>query len=250
MITLAQIQAAYPHIKANAHRTPIFQCRSIAERCGITEANLHLKMENLQRTGSFKIRGALHRISQLSDAEKAKGVVGASAGNHAQGLALAATLGGVQSTVFMPEFASIAKIQATRRYGAHVILEGKNFDEAVAAGKARAEETGATFISAYDDDGIITGQGSVGLEIIEEIPDVDTVLICVGGGGLFAGTATAIKGLRPQTRIIGVQAKGAPAAVEDGSCLAAKSIPSRTVWRSNRPVSAPSAIFRNTPTIW
>lgn len=214
MITLEQIQAAYPHIKENAHRTPIFQCRSIAERCGMSETSLHLKMENLQRTGSFKIRGALHRISQLSDAEKAKGVVGASAGNHAQGLALAATLGGVKSTVFMPEFASIAKIQATRRYGAEVILEGKNFDEAVAAGKARAAETGATFISAYDDDGIITGQGSVGLEIVADIPEVDTVLICVGGGGLFSGIATAIKALRPQTRIIGVQAKGAPAAVE------------------------------------
>lgn len=214
MITLEQIQAAYPHIQANAHRTPLFQCRSITHKCGLAPDSLHLKMENFQRTGSFKIRGALHRISLLSEMEKAQGVVGASAGNHAQGLALAATLGGVKSTIFMPEFASIAKIQATRRYGAEVILEGKNFDEAVSAGKKRAEETGSVFISAYDDDGIITGQGSVGLEIIEDCPNVDTVLICVGGGGLFSGTATAIKSLRPEARIIGVQAKGAPAAVE------------------------------------
>jgi threonine dehydratase len=214
MITLEQIQAAYPLIKEKAHRTPMFQCRSVTAKCGLAQGTLHLKMENFQRTGSFKIRGALHRISLLSDAERAQGVVAASAGNHAQGVALAAQLGGVKSTIFMPEFASIAKIQATRRYGAEVILEGKNFDEAVAAGKARAVQTGATFISAYDDDGIITGQGSVGLEIMEDIPDADTVLICVGGGGLFSGVATAIKILRPQTRIIGVQAKGAPCAVE------------------------------------
>jgi threonine dehydratase len=170
-------------------------------------------MENFQRTGSFKIRGAYFRISQLSAEEKATGVVAASAGNHAQGVALAAQLAGVRSTVFMPELASIAKIQATRRYGAEVVLEGRNFDEAVAAGKAYAAQSGAPFISAYDDDGIITGQGTLGLEILADIPDLDTILICVGGGGLFSGVATAVRATRPKARIIGVQAQGASCAV-------------------------------------
>ena len=114
----------------------------------------------------------------------------------------------------MPESASIAKIQATKRYGAEVVLEGHNFDEAVAAGKARAQQVGATFVSAYDDDGIITGQGTCGLEIVADVPDVETVLICVGGGGLFSGVATAVRALCPKAKIIGVQAAGAPSAVE------------------------------------
>ena len=214
LIALKDIQAAYPGVAVVAHHTPLFHCGGIAERCGLKREQLSLKMESLQRTGSFKIRGATHRISLLTDAERAVGVVAASAGNHAQGVALAATLAGVRSTVFMPEVASIAKIQATRRYGAEVVLEGKNFDEAVAAGKAFAHIKGAPFVSAYDDDGIITGQGTVGLEVVEDAPDVETILICVGGGGLFSGTATAVRALRPKARIVGVQAAGAPNAVE------------------------------------
>jgi threonine dehydratase len=213
-VTAEEIQAAYPAIRQVVHHTPVFTCVSLTERCGLPEGDLLLKMENLQRTGSFKIRGAYHRLSLLTEAEKARGGVAASAGNHAQGVALAARLVGIHATVFMPEFASIAKIQATRRYGAEVILEGRNFDDAVAAGKQRAEQTGTPFISAYDDDGIITGQGTLGLEILEDVPDVETVLICVGGGGLFSGVATALKAARRGIQVIGVQASGAPNAVE------------------------------------
>jgi threonine dehydratase len=213
-ISVTDIAAAYPAVRRVAHHTPVFTCVSLTARCGLPEGQLLLKMENLQRTGSFKIRGAYHRLSLLTAEERKRGVVAASAGNHAQGVALAARLVGVQATVFMPEFASIAKIQATRNYGAEVVLEGGNFDEAAAAGKARAAETGAPFISAYDDDGIITGQGTLGLEILEDVPGLETLLICVGGGGLFSGVATAIRAARPQARIIGVQAAGAPNAVE------------------------------------
>ncbi len=214
MVSLADIEAAYVEIWKAVHHTPVTTCRSLEERIGLAPQQLLLKMENMQRTGSFKIRGAYHRLTHLSAEQKAVGVVAASAGNHAQGIALAARLTGIKATVFMPEFASIAKIQATRRYGAEVVLEGHNFDEAVAAGKARAEETGATFVSAYDDDGIITGQGTCGIEIVEDVPDLETVLICVGGGGLFSGVATAIRALCPKAGIIGVQAAGAPCAVE------------------------------------
>lgn len=223
MVVIEDIRAAYPAVREVVHHTPIMTCASLTDRCGLAPGSLRLKMENQQRTGSFKIRGAFHRLSNLTDDEKARGVVAASAGNHAQGVALASRLVGIPTTVFMPEFASIAKIQATRRYGAEVVLEGRNFDEAVAAGKAFAAKQNAPFISAYDDDGIITGQGTLGLEILEDIPDVDTILICVGGGGLFSGVATAIRAARPNARIIGVQAIGAPAAVN--SWKAGKLIP-------------------------
>jgi threonine dehydratase len=214
LVTYEEIASAYPAVRAVVHRTPVTTCLNVTERCWLPPDSLFFKMESLQRTGSFKIRGAYNRLSRLSEAERAAGVVAASAGNHAQGVALAARLTGVRATVFMPEFASIAKIQATRNYGAEVVLEGRNFDEAVAAGQERARQTGAPFISAYDDDGIITGQGTLGIEILEQAPDVETVLICVGGGGLFSGIATAIRALKPGVRLIGVQAAGAPNAVE------------------------------------
>ena len=213
MISADKIQEAWPAVRKVVHHTPIFHSHSLAERCGMDPAHLHLKMENFQRTGSFKIRGACHRLGTFSEEEKRTGVVAASAGNHAQGIALAARLAGIHATVFMPEFASIAKIQATRQYGAEVILQGSNFDEAVSAAKAFAGEHGGVFVSAFDDDGIITGQGTLGLEILDDVPDVANVLICVGGGGLFSGVATALKAARPHVRLIGVQAAGAPNAV-------------------------------------
>ena len=176
--------------------------------------SLALKMENVQRTGSFKYAGRIIACVTCLLPEKALGVVAASAGNHAQGVALAARLTGIKATVFMPEFASIAKIQATRKYGAEVVLEGRNFDEAVAAGQARAEETGAPFVSAYDDDGSLPGRERSAWRFWKMFPDLDTILICVGGGGLFSGVATAIWAARPKARIIGVQASGAPNAVQ------------------------------------
>ncbi len=220
-VTLERIHEAYGPLKAVARRTPILTSKTLDVMAG---GPVHLKAENLQKTGSFKIRGAYTALSRLSAAEREKGVVTASAGNHAQGIALAAQLTGIRARVFMPLGASIAKILATRGYGADVQLAGGSFDEAVAAAQELAHQTGASFISAFDHDDIIAGQGSVGLELLEDLPDVDTVLIPVGGGGLISGMAIALKESRPSLRVIGVQAEGCPAAVDSwraGSVVAA-----------------------------
>lgn len=210
-MTLADIQAAWPAIRSVVHHTPLATSAGVSRRVG--GADLVLKCENLQRTGSFKIRGAYHRLSLLTPDERARGVAAVSAGNHAQGVALAARLLGVSATVFMAENASIAKIKATEGYGARVVLGGRTFDEAAHACAAFVAETDAVFISPYDDDGIITGQGTLGLELLEDLPDVETVLVPIGGGGLFAGVATALKETNPHVRVVGVQAEGADAAV-------------------------------------
>jgi len=204
------VRVARDIVLPRVRRTPLYTSASISEAAGV--ADLHLKMENLQSTGSFKIRGATARIAAMDAGERARGVVAASAGNHAQGVALAAREAGVGAVVVMPRTASNAKVQATAGYGAQVVLAGANFDEAVAAARQRASETGSVFVSAYDDDHVITGQGSLGVELLDDLPGVDTVLIPIGGGGLFAGVATAIKAARPACRVIGVQAAGADAA--------------------------------------
>ena len=211
MVSVDTIQEAYAlRVKDRVRRTPLYTSGAVSERAGCPY--LHLKMENLQATGSFKLRGASNRIGLLTKGERERGVITASAGNHAQGVALAAREAGVPATVFMPRAASIAKVQATAGYGAEVVLEGGNFDEAVSLAKQRASETGQIFVSAYDDDAIIAGQGSVGLELLEDLPDLDTVVIPIGGGGLFSGIAIAVRALRPSCRIIGVQAAGADGA--------------------------------------
>ncbi|WP_405621664.1 threonine ammonia-lyase [Streptomyces sp. NBC_01508] len=174
-------------------------------------APVHLKCENLQRTGSFKLRGAYVRIAGLSPEERAAGVVAASAGNHAQGVALASTLLGVRSTVFMPVAAPLPKVAATREYGAEVRLHGQVVDESLAAAREYAAETGAVFIHPFDHPDIIAGQGTVGLEILEQCPEVRTILVGLGGGGLAAGIALAVKAVRPDVTVIGVQAEGAAA---------------------------------------
>ena len=176
---------------------------------GLVGAPVLLKCENLQRTGSFKLRGAYVRISGLSPVERAAGVVAASAGNHAQGVALASSLLGVRSTVFMPLGAPLPKVAATRQYGAEVRMHGHVVDETLAAAQEYAEETGAVFIHPFDHPDIIAGQGTVGLEILEQCPEVRTIVVGVGGGGLAAGIAVAVKALRPDVRIVGVQAAGA-----------------------------------------
>lgn len=189
-----------------ARVTALEGSRHLTELVG---APVHLKCENLQRTGSFKLRGAYVRISGLTPVERAAGVVAASAGNHAQGVALASSLLGVRSTVFMPVGAPLPKVAATREYGAEVRLHGQVVDETLAAAQRYAEETGAVFIHPFDHPDIIAGQGTVGLEILEQCPEVRTIVLGIGGGGFAAGVAVAVKALRPDVRIVGVQAEGA-----------------------------------------
>jgi len=208
VVTLADIQAARELLEGVAIRTPVEESRWLT---GLAGGPVHLKCENLQRTGSFKVRGAYNRIARLSEEERAAGVVAASAGNHAQGVALAAQLLGIKATVFMPEGAPIPKERATRAYGADVIFSGKYIDQALVRAREFAAETGAVLIHPFDHEDIVAGQGTCGLEILEQVPDVATVLVPTGGGGLVAGVATAIKSLNPAVRVVGVQAEGAAA---------------------------------------
>lgn len=207
-VSLDDILAARELLDGVAITTPMEESRWLSARAG---GRVALKCENLQRTGSFKARGAYVRIARLSAAEREHGVVAASAGNHAQGVALAAQLLGIQATVFMPEGAPIPKEKATRGYGADVVFEGRFLEDSLAAARRYAEETGAVLIHPFDHADIIAGQGTAGLEILEQVPEVRTVLVPTGGGGLLAGIAIAIKALRPEVRIVGVQAAGAAA---------------------------------------
>lgn len=229
-VTLAQIEAALPSVQAVAHHTPVTTSDSVSRRIG-GNADIVLKCENQQRTGSFKIRGAYHRLSLLTPDECSRGVAAASAGNHAQGVALAARLRGLSATIFMAENASIAKIKATEGYGAKIILAGSNLHEATEACQAYVAETNAVFISPFDDDGIITGQGTLGLELLQDVPDVDTVIIPIGGGGLFAGVALALKETNPKIRVVGVQSEGCDAAMQSlkAGHLVPSSVPIRTI---------------------
>lgn len=186
--------------------TPVETSRWLSERVG---SPVLLKAENLQRTGSFKSRGAYVRLARLTADERARGVVAASAGNHAQGVALASQLLGIQATVFMPAGVPTPKEHATRGYGADVVLHGADFQQTLAAAEDFAAETGAVLIHPFDHEDVILGQGTVGLEILDQVPDVRTVVVPTGGGGLLAGIALAIKEARPDVRIIGVQAAGA-----------------------------------------
>ncbi|WP_069814714.1 threonine ammonia-lyase [Streptomyces sp. TP-A0874] len=207
-ITLDDMRAARDMLSEVAGTTPLEGSRYLT---GLVGAPVHLKCENLQRTGSFKIRGAYVRIAGLSVAERSAGVVAASAGNHAQGVALAASLLGVESTVFMPVGAPLPKIAATRDYGARVRLHGQVVDESLEAAQRYAAETGAVFIHPFDHRDVVLGQATVGLEILEQCPEVATIVVGVGGGGLAAGIALAAKALRPEVRVVGVQAAGAAA---------------------------------------
>jgi threonine dehydratase len=219
-VTLHDVRAARELLDGIVRTTPMAGSRPLTDKVG---GPVLLKCENLQRAGSFKIRGAYTRISRLSDEERARGVVAASAGNHAQGVALAATTLGCASTVFMPIGAPIPKVQATTAYGAQVRLHGHAVDEALLAAREHAEETGAILIHPFDHADIVAGQGTVGLEILEQRPDVRTVVVCTGGGGLVAGISVAVKGLRDDVRVVGVQAESAaayPASLAAGRPLA------------------------------
>lgn len=205
---LASIEAAQRELAGITQVTPLLSSRLLSAQMG---GQVLLKAEHLQRGGSFKLRGAYTRISRLDPSVRAQGVVAASAGNHAQGVALAASLLGISATVVMPESASIAKVEATRGYGAAVIAHGATIDESLEHARVLAAETGATLVHPFDHQDIVAGQGTVGLEILEQCPDVRTIVVCTGGGGLLAGIATAVKSKRPDVRVIGVQAENAAA---------------------------------------
>ncbi|MFC8001504.1 threonine ammonia-lyase [Streptomyces olivaceus] len=207
-VTLDDVRGAQKMLSGVARVTAMEGSRHLSRMVG---SPIHLKCENLQRTGSFKLRGAYVRIAGLLPEQRAAGVVAASAGNHAQGVALASSLLGVRSTVFMPKGAPLPKVSATREYGAEVRLHGQVVDETLAAAQEYAERSGAVFIHPFDHPDVIAGQGTVGLEILEQCPEVRTVVVGIGGGGLVAGIAVAVKALRPDVRIVGVQAEGAAA---------------------------------------
>ncbi|AUV80490.1 threonine ammonia-lyase [Salinigranum rubrum] len=206
MLSLDDVLEAQPRVEAVARRTPMQDSHTFSQMTG---AEVHLKLENFQRTGSFKIRGATNRIATLSEVEREAGVVTASAGNHAQGVALAATRAGVDSTIVMPEFAPISKVNATRRYGGRVVLHGVDYSEAQEKAHEIEREENRTYVHAFDDPAVMAGQGTIGLEILDQCPEVETVVVGIGGGGLISGIATAIKAKSPDTRVVGVQAEGA-----------------------------------------
>ena len=217
LIGLEEVRLAQAVLAGVTRRTPMAHSRVLERHSGVP---VHLKCENLQRTGSFKIRGAYLRICRLREEERARGVVAASAGNHAQGVALAADLLGTKATVFMPARAPLPKLAATRGYGADVHLVGNVLEESLAAARRHAAETGAVFIHPFDHADVIAGQGTVGLEVLEQLPEVATVIVPTGGGGLVGGVAAAVKGARPQVRVVGVQAEQAavwPASLAAGA---------------------------------
>lgn len=209
MVTLDKIYHASHVLKEIIRPTELIKAPKICPDC-----NLYIKTENLQVTGSFKVRGAYYKISQLSDEEKKKGVIACSAGNHAQGVALAADKNGIKAKICIPDGAPISKVEATKSYGAEVCLVKGVYDDAYEKAVSLVEETGATFIHPFDDEMVIAGQGSIGLEIIEQLPKVDAVIVPIGGGGLISGVGFALKSLDPDIKIYGVQAEGAASMVK------------------------------------
>ncbi len=209
MLTLDKIYQASFVLREVARKTDLIWARNMA-----TDCELYLKTENLQMTGSFKLRGAYYKISQLSPEEKAKGIIACSAGNHAQGVALAAQKMGIKSVICMPDGAPISKVEATKSFGAETCLVPGAYDDAYAKAIELRDSTGATFIHPFDDDDVIAGQGTIGLEILEQIGDADAVVVPIGGGGLISGIAFAIKNLRPDVKIYGVQAERAASMAE------------------------------------
>ncbi|KGR72107.1 bifunctional threonine ammonia-lyase/L-serine ammonia-lyase TdcB [Streptococcus phocae subsp. phocae] len=203
-ITIKDIKKAQNTVKQYARETPLIQSMFLTAKTG---GEVYLKLENMQLTGSFKFRGAFNKIAQLSQEEKDRGVIACSAGNHAQGVALTSKLLGIKSIIVMPKGAPQAKVDATRGYGAEVMLEGDQFDDSKAFCEAYAKEHNITYIPPYDDTEVMAGQGTIGLEILEHLWDVDTILVPVGGGGLISGVAVALKSFNPNIQIIGVQAE-------------------------------------------
>ena len=209
MLTLDKIYHAAFVLKKVTRKTDLIRATKLSKQC-----ELYLKTENLQETGSFKLRGAYYKISQLTEEEKSRGIIACSAGNHAQGVAMAATQSGIQSLICMPDGAPISKVEATKQLGAEVRLVKGAYDDAYATALQLQEDTGATFIHPFDDDEVIAGQGTIGLEILDELENPDAVVVPIGGGGLISGVAYAIKHLNPNVKIYGVQAAGAASMVK------------------------------------
>ncbi|TYP51576.1 threonine ammonia-lyase [Thermosediminibacter litoriperuensis] len=206
-LTLEDVREAREVLKNVAYKTGLVHNTTFSEMSG---NNVYLKMENLQKTGSFKLRGAYNKIAHLTEEEKRRGVIASSAGNHAQGVALGATSYGIKSTIVMPKHAPLSKVSATKKYGAEVVLHGNVYDEAYAMAKKIQEETGATFIHPFNDPLVIAGQGTIGLEIIEDLPETDVIVVPIGGGGLISGVAFAAKSVKPDVKVIGVQTSNMP----------------------------------------
>ncbi|MGB5817477.1 MAG: threonine ammonia-lyase [Thermoanaerobaculia bacterium] len=208
MIEIADIQQARNRIAGSVKETPCLESEVLSELCGV---QLYLKYESLQRTGSFKPRGAVNRLLCLSPEERERGVIAASAGNHAQGVAYAAATVGAQSLIVMPETTPLVKVTRTRELGARVELYGQSLDEALEHAYTLRDQQNLTFVHPFEDAEVIAGQGTVGLEILEQVPDLEAVVVPIGGGGLISGVATAVKALRPEVEVFGVQSRAAPA---------------------------------------
>jgi len=241
VVTIDDIRTAAAGLAGVARRTPTERSETFTRLCG---GEVWLKFENQQRTGSFKIRGAYTKIRSLSDAERAAGVVAPSAGNHAQAVAFAARTAGVDATVYMPEAASLAKVGATQGYGATVRLIGESVEESVVAAREAVESEGRTLVHPFDDEVVIAGQGTVALELLEDVPDLDCVVVPLGGGGLLSGIAIAVKALRPEVRVVGVSAAGCAPYVGSLSMARSRRCPrprrSQTGSPSSTPARSPS----------
>ena len=210
-VTFDMIKEAAETIKGSVKRTQIIECPTMEK---LTGNKVFFKLENLQKTGSFKVRGALNKIMHLTDEEKARGVIASSAGNHAQGVALGATNLGIKSTIVMPGTAPLSKVVATRNYGAEVVQVGTVYDDAYKKACEIQAETGATFLHPFDDPYVIAGQGTIGMEIIEDLENVDMVIVPIGGGGIASGIAKAVKSLKPSVKMVGVEAENAASMLE------------------------------------
>ncbi|HEV2452562.1 MAG TPA: threonine ammonia-lyase [Streptosporangiaceae bacterium] len=224
-VGLDDVAAARDLLRGVISQTPMMRSRALSERLG---GPVYLKCENVQRTGSFKVRGAYTRIARLSEEERARGVVAASAGNHAQGVAFAAAALGIEATVYMAEGTPLPKVEATRGYGADVVLVGSKVEDAMAAALAHADRHGSIYIHPFDHPDVIAGQGTLGLEIIEQCPSVRTISVAVGGGGLASGVAIAAKTVNPEIRVVGVQAENAsplPASIAAGRPVLVETLP-------------------------
>src|SRR5512138_2471886 len=208
MVSVQDVQAALGRIRDRVYLSPCARSETLSR---LTGTSAFLKLENLQKTGAYKERGALNKLLSLTESERARGLIAASAGNHAQGVAYHAGRLGVAATIVMPETTPILKVANTRALGARIVLHGASYDEAYAEARRLEQQEGLTFVHPFDDEAVIAGQGTIGLELLEQVPNLDAVLVPVGGGGLVSGVAIALKSVRPEVRVIGVEAEIIPA---------------------------------------